>query len=226
MHAAALIMAAGSGERFGGATKALTPIAGKPMVAWSVALFGGIPEIKAVVLVVPAGAETQFKTAVATVASKVGAVVAGGATRQESVRLGLAALPSQATHVLVHDAARPCVSEELVKRVHGALYDGNAVVPVIMATDTIVRQTGAQRVKEVMQRSQIGHVQTPQGFLITLLQRAHAQARDTGAGASDDSSLVIALGEQVTTVAGEPTNIKVTYPADIDIAQAVLAARP
>jgi len=225
MHAVAMIMAGGSGERFGGATKALTQIAGKPMVAWSVALFGGLAEVKGIVIVVPPGAESQFRTAVATHAAKVRAVVAGGATRQESVRLGLAALPAQTTHVLVHDAARPCVSDELVKRVHGALYDHSAVVPVINATDTLILQTGAQQVKEVVQRSQIGHVQTPQGFTVPLLQRAHARARDAGTTATDDGSLVLALGEQVATVAGEPNNLKVTYPDDVAIAAAILSAR-
>ncbi|MDH3198721.1 MAG: 2-C-methyl-D-erythritol 4-phosphate cytidylyltransferase [Candidatus Krumholzibacteria bacterium] len=225
MHAAALIMAGGSAERFGGARKALTPVAGKPMVSWSVALFGALPEIKAVVLVVPAGAESEFRTAVSTHGAKVAAIVAGGATRQESVRIGLAALPAQTTHVLVHDAARPCASAELVKRVHAALYESSAVVPVVQATDTLVRKSGEQ-IKEIVERSKIAGVQTPQGFTVALLQRAHAQARDTGAAGTDDGSLVLALGEPLATVAGEHTNIKVTYPDDVAIAQAILSARP
>ena len=141
-------------------------------------------------------------------------VVAGGASRAESVRAGLAALPGDATHVLVHDAARPLTSPELVQRVLAALESGaDAAVPVVPVTDTL-RTVGGNPVD----RSGYVAVQTPQGFDLDVLRAAHSE----GGEATDDATLVSLNGGTVVHVDGDVRNIKITVSQDIPIAEALL----
>jgi 2-C-methyl-D-erythritol 4-phosphate cytidylyltransferase len=215
----AIIVAAGAGERMSGDTpKQLAALAGRPMVAWSVLRLSQVCD--EVVVVAPPDRGDEMRTALAEF-DKVRAVVAGGATRQESVFNGLEALPEGASRVLVHDAARPCVSSELVRRVVDALYDNDAVVPVVPAVDTLVRERDGS-VDAILDRVHVSMVQTPQGFAADLVLRAHREARGSGLQSSDDGSLVLALGVEVATVAGERTNVKVTYPEDVAVAEAIL----
>jgi 2-C-methyl-D-erythritol 4-phosphate cytidylyltransferase len=151
----------------------------------------------------------------------VSVVVEGGERRQDSVRLGVEALPETATHVLVHDAARPCLSLALLDRMVAALNKHGAVVPAVPAVDTLVVSTG-DAVDAIVNRTNIAGVQTPQAFETQLLLRAHRKAFADGLKSSDDGSLVLALGERVATVAGDHTNIKITYPEDVAIAEAIL----
>jgi len=215
----AIIVAAGAGERMSGDTpKQLAPLAGRPMVAWSALRLSQVCDD--VVVVAPPGREDEMRSALAEF-EKVRAVVAGGATRQESVFNGLGALPEGASRVLVHDAARPCVSRDLVRRILDALYDRDAVVPAVPAVDTLIRERDAC-VDAILDRVHVSTVQTPQGFAADLLLRAHREARKNGLQSSDDGSLVLALGVTVATVAGERTNVKVTYPEDVAVAEAIL----
>ena len=140
--------------------------------------------------------------------------VAGGATRSESVRAGLAAIPEGTTHVLVHDAARPVPVAEVWQRVLGALADGaEAVVPVVAITDTLrAREGGA------VDRSRFVAVQTPQGFRVDVLRRAH----EHGSDATDDASLAEAVGAKVSTVDGDQRNLKITEPWHLAIAELLL----
>lgn len=219
----AMILAAGGGERFGGSTpKQLTLVNGRPMLGWSLARFAASPAVGGILVVAPPGEEESFRTALNEHGGEaVYRIVAGGKTRQESVRLGLQELPEETTHVLVHDAARPCLSADLLGRTAAALEMANAVVPVVPVVDTLVRED-ANHVDAILDRVNISGVQTPQGFEKQLLLRAHRQAHSRGYQSSDDGSLVLAMGETVRTIPGERTNIKVTYPEDIAIAEAVL----
>jgi 2-C-methyl-D-erythritol 4-phosphate cytidylyltransferase len=140
-------------------------------------------------------------------------VVAGGASRSASVREGLAALPADVERVLVHDAARPVPVLAVWERVLAALDEGaDAVVPVVAVTDTL-RERGAGTVD----RTRFVAVQTPQGFRVEVLRRAHDRTTD----ATDDASLVEAAGGRVVEVDGDPTNIKVTGPLDLKLAEAL-----
>lgn len=215
-HVAALIVAAGSGDRLPGNTpKQLRLIAGRPMVAWSVERMASAG-ISSIVVVATPGHEDETRAAVGGAT-----VVAGGDTRQVSVWNGLGALPAGASHVLVHDAARPCVSRELIDRVVAALSNCAAVVPSVPVVDTLVREANG-RVEAIVDRNHVAGVQTPQGFSVALLRRAHEAARRREFVSSDDGSLVLAIGEPVATVPGERNNIKVTFTEDLRVAEAIL----
>jgi 2-C-methyl-D-erythritol 4-phosphate cytidylyltransferase len=123
--------------------------------------------------------------------------------------------------VLIHDAARPCLSDALRDRLIDALAAHDAVVPAVPVTDTLIRDLDAG-VDAILDRVHIAGVQTPQAFRLELIRRAHAAARDRGFKSSDDGSLVLALGEKVATVPGERTNLKVTFRDDLMIAEAIL----
>jgi 2-C-methyl-D-erythritol 4-phosphate cytidylyltransferase len=147
--------------------------------------------------------------------------VAGGATRAASVRAGLEAVPETADVILVHDAARPLASDDLFALVTGAVTGGaDGAVPAIAVTDTVKRVDG-RRVVGTLPRDDLVTVQTPQAFRGPVLRRAHAGLDD----GTDDAALVEAAGGDVVVVAGEPTNVKVTGPADLALVRALLAAR-
>lgn len=139
-------------------------------------------------------------------------VVTGGATRAESVRAGLACVPDEATIIVVHDAARPLASPELFRQVIEALDGGcDAVVPGVPVTDTIKIVDDGQ-VVETLERARLVGVQTPQAFRAGALRRAHA----SGAEATDDAALIELAGGTVHVIPGEPSNLKITLPADIE----------
>ena len=152
-------------------------------------------------------------------------VVAGGDTRQESVRLALVSLPEDVDVVLVHDAARPLVPAELVDAVAQAVRAGaDAVVPTLPLTDTIKRVDGHGDVVDTLDRSSLRAVQTPQGFRRSALERSHVAAAD-GAVATDDAGLAELAGIAVTTISGSAEALKVTHPIDLLFAEALLARR-
>ena len=144
-------------------------------------------------------------------------VTAGGSTRSESVRAGIAEVPEEADVILVHDAARPLAGDALFADVTAAVVSGaDGAVPAVPVTDTI-RHAG----NGPLDRSQLRAVQTPQAFRADVLRRAHASGRE----ATDDATLVEAAGGKVLLVDGEPDNIKITTPGDLHVAEALLAAR-
>lgn len=150
-------------------------------------------------------------------------VVAGGATRQESVRAALAAVDPLIEFILVHDAARPFVPVEVVARVIDALQTGAAaVVPVVPLTDSL-RRVQSDGASTAVDRTPMRAVQTPQGFRRDLLLRAHREVHRVEA--ADDASLVERSGVPVTLVPGSELAFKITRPHDLVIAEAVLAAR-
>jgi 2-C-methyl-D-erythritol 4-phosphate cytidylyltransferase len=226
MKAAVLIMAGGSGTRFaaeeGATPKQLVSLSGRPMIAWSTDVFALSKRVAHIVVALPAELEAGAGATLSPdTLRKLHAFVEGGATRQESVLNGLRALPEGVTHVLIHDAARPCVSSDLIDSVLDAVAAHDAVVPAVAATDTLIRDYEG-RVDAIIDRVHVAGVQTPQAFRLDLIVRAHREARARGLASSDDGSLVLALGEPVHTIPGERTNIKVTFPEDVAIAEAIL----
>jgi len=214
---AALIVAAGSGARFGGA-KQFALLDGRPLVDWSCEAFQAHPRIDGIILVLPdaAGREEYLRRF-----SKMIDVVPGGARRQDSVEAGFARLDAgRADFILVHDGARPLLSAGLIDRVLEAAITTGAAVPVVFFEDTLKEIEGG-RVLRTIDRSRVGRVQTPQGFGRNVLGRALAAARSDGVTGTDEAYLVERLGGPVAVVAGDPGNIKITIPLDIITAEAI-----
>jgi 2-C-methyl-D-erythritol 4-phosphate cytidylyltransferase len=215
-----VLVAAGRGERLGGdRPKAFARLAGRPLLAEPLARLDDCDAIDAIVLVAPPGwEEPAILVAEEIGASKVSACVAGGATRSESVRIGIAEAAGDADVLLVHDAARPLLPPGLVERLLAALGEGfDGAVPGLPVSDTIKRTQGGV-VAETLVRSELVAVQTPQAF-------AAAALRDAAAGdASDCASLVEAAGGRVAVVAGDERLLKVTTPEDLRRVEAWLGA--
>lgn len=200
-----IVVAAGSGNRFGG-QKQFMMLGDRRVVDWSRDVAHSVGS--GVVLVVPAEA-----------ASAEGGV-AGGATRSESVRRGLAAVPSEATIICVHDAARPFASEHLYKEVIAAVVNGaDGAVPAMPVTDTIKKVNAEGTVLETPERAMLVAVQTPQAFRAAVLRAAH----ESGNEGTDDASLVERAGGKVVVVDGEAINKKLTTPEDLEWARAMAA---
>ncbi len=198
-----VVVAAGSGSRFGG-PKHLADLGGSTVLERSVATASAICD--GVVVVLAPGEEGEVAGAAR--------VVGGGASRSASVANGLAAVPDDVSIVVVHDAARPMASRELFERVIAAVRSGaDAAVPVVPVVDTI-RHTRDGTVD----RDALRAVQTPQGFRAEALRRAHAN----GGEATDDASLVESTGATVVLVDGERWNLKITEPTDLDVASALV----
>ncbi len=185
------------------------------MVSW--AIEASRPWSAGVVLVVPTGSEDE---------GDFGAdmVVEGGATRSESVRQGLAKVPSTAEVIIVHDAARPLASSELFRAVLDAVgrEGADAAIPGVPVSDTIKRVDAARIVTDTLDRSTLVAVQTPQAFRGDLLRRAH----EGGSVATDDAALVEELGATVRVVPGEVRNLKITTPDDLQAAARLIGVAP
>ena len=200
-----IIVAAGSGNRFGG-QKQFMVLGDKRVIDWSRDIAHAVGD--GAVLVVPA-----------EVATSEGGV-AGGATRSESVRRGLAAVPSEATIICVHDAARPFASEHLYKEVISAVVGGaDGAIPGLPVIDTIKRVDQNGVVLDTPDRSSLVAVQTPQAFRASVLRRAH----ESGNEGTDDASLVERVGGKVVVVNGEAINRKLTTSEDLEWARATAA---
>ncbi|MEV0529736.1 2-C-methyl-D-erythritol 4-phosphate cytidylyltransferase [Streptomyces sp. NPDC050439] len=229
---AVVIPAAGRGVRLGpGAPKALRALNGTPMLIHAVRAMAASRAVSLVVVVAPPEGAAEVKTLLADHALPERTdfvVVPGGETRQESVKLGLDALPEGIGVVLVHDAARPLVPVDTVDGVIEAVRDGApAVVPALPLTDTVKQvepgEPGApEPVVATPERARLRAVQTPQGFDHDTLVRAHATVTDN---VTDDASMVEQLGLQVVVVPGHEEAFKVTRPLDLVLAEAVLARR-
>jgi 2-C-methyl-D-erythritol 4-phosphate cytidylyltransferase len=212
------VVAGGSGRRFGGPKQFLL-LAGRPVAAWSVA--AARPVSDGIVLVVPddvpMGAEDDDGARGAMGADR---VVVGGASRADSVRAGLAAVPADAAVIVVHDAARPlagsAVFTAVVEAVRAEGVDG--AIPVLPVTDTLKR-TADGTVRSTVDRDGLVTVQTPQAFSAAALRAAHQGAAE----ATDDAGLLELLGATVRTVPGDPRNVKLTRPEDLEMAEALMS---
>ncbi|MEA2009980.1 MAG: IspD/TarI family cytidylyltransferase [Actinomycetota bacterium] len=199
-----LLLAAGSGTRFG-RQKHDIEFGGSPLWQQSerVLLDGGVENL--------------------IVVGDVDGAVPGGDRRRDSVASGLAAISDEVGFVLIHDAARPLVTTDLVRAVIDRLLVGDVagVVPVVPVRDTLKRVAG-EFVVETVDRADLVAVQTPQGFSLEALRAAHAVA---GGDATDDASMIEAAGGTIAIVDGDPANLKVTYPEDLAVAEALRSGR-
>jgi len=230
MTTAAIVPAAGRGERLGpGTPKALRLVGGVPMLVHAVRALARARLVDLVVVAAPPDDAAGVRALLS--GHELGAdvqVVSGGASRQESVSRALAALPAEVDVVLVHDAARPLAPVELVDAVAARVHGGAvAVVPTVPLADTVKRvkaSADVDRVVETLDRDPLRAVQTPQGFRRDVLQVAHA-ASDAARDATDDAGLVERTGEPVTAIPGSEEAFKVTRPIDLLLAEALLARR-
>jgi len=212
VRAWAIVVAGGTGARFGGA-KQFSVLGGRRVVDWAV--LAAAAACEGVVLVLP---EDQVGRVALDVQPD--AVVAGGTTRSGSVRAGLAQVPDGVDAVIVHDAARPLAHPGLFDAVLAALADGaDGAVAAVPVADTLKRVGADGRVVETLDRSGLWAVQTPQAFRLDVLRAAHAGDPE----ATDDAGLVEAAGGRVVVVPGDRRNLKVTDPADLDLLQALVA---
>lgn len=208
----AVVVAAGSGTRFGRA-KQYERVAGRRVLDWSLAAVRDA--VEGIVVVVP-------PDRIGDPEPGADVVVAGGSTRSASVRNGLDALPSDVDVVVVHDAARPLARPQLIEAVVGAVRAGaDGAVPGVPVNDTIKQVDGSGRVVATLDRAALVAVQTPQAFAVASLRRAHAG----GGEATDDAALVEAAGGTIVVVPGDGDNRKLTEPRDLAHAESLLAGR-
>ena len=223
---AAIVVAAGKGVRFG-RPKQLVAVGGRPLVAWSIAAFASMPELNDLVI----ATEAEYAPAMAALAAHFAprfetTVVSGGATRQESVRLALAAVPAHCDAAFIHDGARPLVQPRDVRAGMAATRPGTGALLAEPVTDTIkIVRAGSRAVSGTLDRSELWAAQTPQFGTLHDLRRAHDAARREGVLATDDAMLLERIGCEVIVVPASGDNFKVTQPGDDLVAEAILRER-
>lgn len=252
----AIVPAAGRSARFGDRDKLAQDVGGRPLLVRTVETLSRREEITGIVVSAPpvdTAEGTEFRDRFAATLAFHGVTIVDGGRdhRWESVRNALAAVPAEATHVAVHDAARPAVDAATLDRVFAALRHRDAVIPAIPIDATLKRggepeslresggadlladailgdagraDVGARPITETVDRAGLWAAQTPQVFAADLLRRAFAEADPRGA--TDDADLVQRLGETVWMVEGASTNVKVTIASDLDLVRAILDAAP
>lgn len=225
MTTVALIVAGGAGSRAsaaGAEPKQFREVAGRIVLERSVAPFLGHPRMDAVIVVVPAGCEDRA-AAVLGEHERLLPSVAGGGSRQESVRLGLNAIAGLSPErVLIHDAARPFVAEGVIDRVIGALDRGCNAIPALPVSDTLKRTGAGDVIEATVDRSSLFAAQTPQGFRYRDIFEAHRAAAGLDREFTDDAAIAEWAGIPVSLVAGDPANRKLTTPEDFEMAERLL----
>jgi 2-C-methyl-D-erythritol 4-phosphate cytidylyltransferase len=220
----AILAAAGSGERLGlDRPKAFASLNDRPLLAEPLERLDASEWIEGIVVAAPPEWEEPcILIAEEIAAGKVAKAVTGGATRSESVRAALAEVPDHATVVLVHDAARPLIADEVIERVITALGDGwDGAVPTLPIADTVKRVSG-DTVAETLDREGLVTAQTPQTFVASILREAFSALHQTGTKSTDCASLVEANGGRVRAVEGDPRLLKVTTQADLELVESWL----
>ena len=226
-----VIPAAGAGVRFGG-RKAFVELAGRPLLLHALRAFARVAEVREIVIAVSpedgrgaAGWIERWSGEIAAASSSSAAgspprlaVVAGGARRQDSVAAALAALSPEARVVLVHDAARPLIEPTDIRKVIAAIRETGAAVIGHPATDSVKAEKGGL-VARSLERSEVWLVQTPQGATADVLRRAFAEGQRQRLDVTDEAGLLHAAGFPVRLVEGKRTNIKVTFPEDLALAE-------
>jgi 2-C-methyl-D-erythritol 4-phosphate cytidylyltransferase len=226
MRTVAAVLAGGLGQRTGlGIPKQLLKIAGKTVIEHSVAAFSAAPEVDEIIVVMTAGRAGDVAELLARGSHhKVSQVIEGGQTRSASTQRALAALGTEECDVLLHDAARPLVSQQIIEGCVTALKAYQAVGVTIPTSDTIV-VTAAGVITQMPSRGSLHRCQTPQGFRLSVIRRAYELASsDPAFTATDDCGVVLRYLPEVpiAVVAGSERNIKITYPDDIAVAEALL----
>ena len=222
----AVLAAAGSGERLGAdRPKAFAKLRGRVLLAESLERLERSDWIDSIVIVAPEGwEEPSILLAEELSAGKVSSCVPGGATRAESVRAGVGEVPEEAAVILVHDAARPFLPEEVVERVLTALGEGwDGAVPGLRVSDTIKRTSPDGSVVETLDRNGLVAVQTPQAFVAPILRRAFETSLQN---VTDCAALVEAAGGRVGVVEGDARLLKITTPNDLRLVERLLEDAP
>ena len=221
---AVVIPAAGSGKRMGGVRKQFLELAGEPMLLHTLRPFLEHPVVRWVVVALSSEDADDPPAWLRGVDPRV-ALVRGGSERADSVMRALAAVPDEADVVLVHDAARPLVTRELIDRTVAAVREGQGAIAALPISDTVKRVANGAIV-ETPDRAELYRAQTPQAFPRALLVEAYRAAALLGRTTTDDAAMVERYGKgHVVVVEGDPENVKVTDPADMTIASALLARR-
>lgn len=217
-RAAVVIPAGGSGRRMGGVRKQYMELAGRPVLLHALRPFLEHPQVDWVVVALPAndmGSPPLFLPPGVM-------VVAGGEERGDSVRLALETVPAAAEIVLIHDAARPLVTREVIDRTLEAAARGVGAIAAIPVADTLKRVGEAGAIEATVERTGLWRAQTPQAFPARMIREAYARAADEGLAGTDDAALVERYGGRVVVVEGSPRNLKVTTPEDLRLAGLLL----
>jgi 2-C-methyl-D-erythritol 4-phosphate cytidylyltransferase len=225
----AIILAGGSGARLSkGTPKQFMELAGKPIIAYAIEQFLTHPRINDIFLVTH---REYLEQTVALVREnnyyKVTKVLEGGSTRQASSFIGVMAGDNRCEHILVHDAARPFITHDIIDSLILGLESFAAVVPGIPASDTIIKIDKNNKVREIPDRNFLRRVQTPQAFKFPVLKKAHEMAHKCNIeNVTDDCSLILEFKlADICFIPGNPENIKITYPYDLVLAKAILKNR-
>lgn len=256
MKITVILPAAGLGSRFAAAGRASASkiefeLAHKPVFLHAIELFHGHPDVVQVMLAVHPDRldDFDFRWADKLAFMNVKLIAGGRAERWETVKLALGEVNDEATHIAVHDAARPCGDPRMIDRVFAAAASHDAVVPGLPMSDTVKQvgdavasgsadpldailggasapDAGSRPILQTIPRHDLMRVQTPQVFERGLIERAYAALSiDNAQGITDDASVVERLGETVQVIEGDPLNLKITHPADAELLEAVLASR-
>jgi ribitol-5-phosphate 2-dehydrogenase (NADP+) / D-ribitol-5-phosphate cytidylyltransferase len=229
MDTVAVVLAGGSGERFGTSLpKQLLPLAGRALIEYSVTAFEQAPGVDAILVVMTAGHVGQLTAVLANTGyRKLTKIITGGRTRVESTWRAIAELGDAECNVLFHDAARPLVDQQVIAGCVAALAAHRAVGVAVPSSDTIA-VVSDRVMADVPRRDSLVRCQTPQGFRLSLIRKAHelaaADPRFSDRPATDDCGIVLRYlpDEKVHIVPGSERNIKITYPRDLAVAEALL----
>jgi len=208
----------------GGVRKQFLELAGEPVLAHALRPFLAHPAVEWVVVALPESDLAEPPAWLTGLDPRV-RLVAGGAERGDSVRHGLEAVPDEADVVLVHDAARPLVTVEVIERAINVAARGVGAVVAVPLADTLKEVGDDGRIRGTPDRSRFWRAQTPQAFPLQMIRDAYRRALADGVQATDDAALVERYGGEVVVVEGSPDNLKVTTPVDIVVAEALLEAR-
>ncbi len=224
MQTQAIIPSAGFGTRMGGIKKPFIPLKDKPILAWTLEVFQKCDCIDSIIVVTAKGDETRIYDEIVKPYhfNKVLEIVVGGETRQESVYNALCKLRSDIDIVVIHDAVRPFVTEDMIiNSIEQADLHGSAIIAVPVK-DTIKESDNNGFVSKTFDRKLLWSVQTPQTFKYQLIMRAHHYARENQIQATDDASLIEQIGYKVKIISGSYDNIKITTIDDLIIAEAII----
>ena len=222
-----LIPAAGSGRRMGSQrNKLLLTLLGKPLLSWTLAAAEASEHITWIGIMGQPSDFPDFEAILGDLSlTKPVKLIQGGATRQESVYNGLQSLPAESDRVLIHDGARCLATAELFDRAADALLSCPGLIVAVPVKDTIKVVDEHRIVRETPERRNLWAAQTPQGFEVKLLKQCHTQGREKGWEVTDDAALFEKCGLPVRIVEGEETNLKVTTPVDLALAEFILRQR-
>lgn len=221
MKVGVIIPAAGSGARMGGIRKPFLQLAGQPLLQHCLAAFSQVADIDTIIVALP---EDIIAHPPEWLRSGHVSLVAGGAQRADSVRAGLQALADDIDVVVIHDAARPLVTPDMIRAVIEQAGQGASAIIAVPVTDTLHRVDEQGTIVETPARSLFWRAQTPQAFPRAVLELAFARTEDPSS-ATDEAGLVAAAGYTVRVVPGDVANLKITTSADLIVAEAALAAR-